>query len=63
LRYKGLAERVIDNSTRDVDQGLPMKGEWFKEVRALVGVVLDVWEHGWCWSVWVRYLRIFVYFF
>jgi hypothetical protein len=40
-----------------------MKGEWFKEVRALVGVVLDVWEHGWCWSVWVRYLRIFVYFF
>ena len=23
-----------------------MKGEWFKEVRVLVGVALDVWELG-----------------
>jgi len=44
-----LAKRVIDNSTRDVDQGLPMNGKWFSRVRTLVGVVLDVWEHGCGW--------------
>jgi len=54
-----LAKRVVDNSTGDVNQGLPLKGELLERLKELVCSVCDAGEHGWWWLVWVRYLWIF----
>jgi len=50
-RYLDLAMRVVHNSTRDVDQGLPLKGEWLARLRELVGSVCEAGEHGRWWLV------------
>lgn len=45
-RYKNLAKRVVDNSTRYVDQGLSWEAEGLERLRELVCGVCVPGKHG-----------------